>query len=70
MPAQDHTMAGPTTCSVVILGLGMVGVSFIEKMLEYDTAKKYTFTAICEEPMGKETTIKQQEKALQNGSKD
>ncbi|KAF8959660.1 hypothetical protein BGZ46_001720 [Entomortierella lignicola] len=35
---------------VVIIGLGMVGLSFIEKILEYDTAKKYTITAICEEP--------------------
>ncbi|CAO3568735.1 unnamed protein product [Mortierella alpina] len=35
---------------IVIIGLGMVGLSFIEKILEYDTAKKYTITAICEEP--------------------
>ncbi|KAG0244100.1 hypothetical protein B0O80DRAFT_467259 [Mortierella sp. GBAus27b] len=40
----------PTT-SIVIVGLGMVGLSFIEKILEYDTAKKYTITAICEEPL-------------------
>jgi nitrite reductase (NAD(P)H) len=39
--------------SIVIVGLGMVGLSFIEKILEYDTAKKYTITAICEEPLGK-----------------
>ncbi|KAK3821106.1 MAG: hypothetical protein J3Q66DRAFT_332614 [Benniella sp.] len=37
--------------SIVIVGLGMVGLSFIEKILEYDTAKKYTITAICEEPL-------------------
>ncbi|KAF9941718.1 hypothetical protein BGZ70_006212, partial [Mortierella alpina] len=35
---------------IVIIGLGMVGLSFIEKILEYDTTKKYTITAICEEP--------------------
>ncbi|KAF9438195.1 hypothetical protein BGZ76_009293 [Entomortierella beljakovae] len=35
---------------VVVVGLGMVGLSFIEKILEYDTAKKYKITAICEEP--------------------
>ncbi|KAG0236813.1 hypothetical protein BGW42_002681 [Actinomortierella wolfii] len=40
-----------TTSSIVIIGLGMVGLSFIEKILEYDTAKKYTITAICEEPL-------------------
>ncbi|KAF9969000.1 hypothetical protein BGZ73_008850 [Actinomortierella ambigua] len=50
MPPHDH-MGEPTTCSVVILGLGMVALSFIEKMLEYDTEKKYTITAICEEPL-------------------
>jgi nitrite reductase (NAD(P)H) len=38
---------------IVIVGLGMVGLSFIEKIIEYDTAKKYTITAICEEPFGK-----------------
>lgn len=41
------------TSSIVIIGLGMVGLSFIEKILEYDTAKKYSVTAICEEPLGK-----------------
>ena len=40
--------------SIVIVGLGMVGLSFIEKILEYDTAKKYTITAICQEPLGKQ----------------
>ncbi|KAF9404901.1 hypothetical protein BGZ94_003888, partial [Podila epigama] len=44
----EHTKAG--TSSIVVIGLGMVALSFIEKMLEYETAKKYTITAICEEP--------------------
>ncbi|KAI8594628.1 nitrite reductase [NAD(P)H] large subunit domain protein, partial [Dissophora ornata] len=42
--------APTSTVRVVIIGLGMVGLSFIEKLLEYDTAKKYTITTICEEP--------------------
>ncbi|KAF9944277.1 hypothetical protein BGZ72_002582, partial [Mortierella alpina] len=45
----DQDIKAPTV-RIVIIGLGMVGLSFIEKMLEYDTAKKYTITAICEEP--------------------
>ena len=47
----DQDIKAPSM-RIVIIGLGMVGLSFIEKMLEYDTAKKYTITAICEEPFG------------------
>ncbi|KAG0331654.1 hypothetical protein BG004_001555 [Podila humilis] len=51
---DTHSLVEDTTSStssIVIIGLGMVGLSFIEKILEYDTAKKYTITAICEEPL-------------------
>lgn len=47
------TQNNAAASSIVIIGLGMVGLSFIEKILEYDSAKKYTITAICEEPLGK-----------------
>ncbi|KAF9582393.1 hypothetical protein BGW38_000261 [Lunasporangiospora selenospora] len=47
---SEVTQDRMATSSIVIVGLGMVGLSFIEKILEYDTAKKYTITAICEEP--------------------
>jgi len=49
----DQKIESPSA-RIVIIGLGMVGLSFIEKILEYDTAKKYTITAICEEPFGKQ----------------
>ncbi|KAF9919987.1 hypothetical protein FBU30_010292 [Linnemannia zychae] len=50
-PAADLPRSSMSSSSIVIVGLGMVGLSFIEKILEYDTAKKYTVTAICEEPI-------------------
>jgi hypothetical protein len=54
-PAASQTHI--ETSSIVIIGLGMVGLSFIEKILEYDTSKKYTITAICEEPLGKQIVL-------------
>ncbi|KAF9346009.1 hypothetical protein BGX26_002526 [Mortierella sp. AD094] len=42
--------APTSTIRIVVIGLGMVGLSLIEKILEYDTAKKYKITTICEEP--------------------
>ncbi|KAF9109624.1 hypothetical protein BGX27_007405 [Mortierella sp. AM989] len=48
-PSADQN-APASTIRIVVIGLGMVGLSFIEKILEYDTAKKYQITTICEEP--------------------
>ncbi|KAF9939522.1 hypothetical protein BGZ65_010193 [Modicella reniformis] len=50
MESTADQKARTSSVRIVIVGLGMVGLSFIEKILEYDTAKKYTITAICEEP--------------------
>jgi nitrite reductase (NAD(P)H) len=35
---------------IVIIGLGMVGIAFLEKMLNEDTAQEYTYLIIGEEP--------------------
>lgn len=36
---------------LVVVGLGMVGIAFIEKLLKYDaTAKEYSVTVLGEEP--------------------
>lgn len=52
--APETNQRETESSSIVIIGLGMVALSFIEKILEYDTAKKYTITAICQEPLGKQ----------------
>ncbi|KAF9337011.1 hypothetical protein BGZ91_009690 [Linnemannia elongata] len=49
--APETNQKDTESSSIVIIGLGMVALSFIEKILEYDTAKKYTITAICQEPL-------------------
>ena len=38
--------------TVVVIGLGMVGLSFIEKLLKYDTKKRYKVVSFCEESLG------------------
>lgn len=40
---------------VVVIGLGMVGLSFIEKLLEYDTSSQYQIITFSEETLRKDT---------------
>jgi len=38
--------------TVVVCGLGMVGLYFIEKLLKYDTKDQFKIEVFCEEPQG------------------
>src|SRR5262245_66443561 len=35
---------------VVVIGNGMVGERFVEKLIEFDTAREYEIVTFCEEP--------------------
>ena len=39
--------------TVVVCGLGMVGLSFIEKLLKYDRNNRFRVEVFCEESHGK-----------------
>jgi nitrite reductase (NADH) large subunit len=39
-----------TTKDLVVIGNGMVGHRFVEKLVEYDSAKQYKIITFCEEP--------------------
>lgn len=39
--------------TVVVCGLGMVALSFIEKLLKYDTKHQFRVEVFCEEAHGK-----------------
>lgn len=39
--------------TVVVCGLGMVGLYFIEKLLKNDKDKQFRVEVFCEEPYGK-----------------
>ena len=39
--------------TIVVVGLGMVALSFIEKVVEYDTEQVYEIKVFSEEPHGK-----------------
>ena len=43
-------MADTEQKSIVVIGNGMVGHKFCEKLLEMDVDKKYKITTFCEEP--------------------
>jgi nitrite reductase (NAD(P)H) len=44
-------MAATTQKRIVVVGLGMVGIAFIEKLLKYDAkTKEYAITVVGEEP--------------------
>ena len=43
---RDH----PGQMSVVVIGNGMVGLRFCERLVEYDTSRTYRITTFCEEP--------------------
>ena len=43
--------------TIVVVGLGMVGLSFIEKILEYDTDKHFDIVTFSEESLGKASSI-------------
>lgn len=45
---QEHTPRR----TIVVAGLGMVALSFIEKVREYDTAQAYDIKVFSEEPHG------------------
>ncbi len=36
--------------TIVVIGNGMVGHRFVEKIVEYDTEKQYKIVTFCEEP--------------------
>jgi NAD(P)H-nitrite reductase large subunit len=42
---------------IVVVGLGMVGLSFIEKILEYDTEKHFDIVTFSEENLGKASSL-------------
>jgi nitrite reductase (NADH) large subunit len=48
MIAQDNDST--TTKTVVVIGNGMVGLRFCEKLVEFDTEHKYRIVTFCEEP--------------------
>lgn len=50
---QDEPIPS-TTKTIVVVGLGMVAVSFIEKIREYDIENMYEIKVFSEEPVGKE----------------
>lgn len=43
----------PRPKTIVVVGLGMVAVSFIEKVIEYDEEDMYQIKVFSEEPEGK-----------------
>lgn len=43
----------PTPKTIVVVGLGMVAVSFMEKVIEYDEEDMYQIKVFSEEPEGK-----------------
>ncbi|HVC98114.1 MAG TPA: nitrite reductase large subunit NirB [Pirellulales bacterium] len=43
-------MIRPTTKTVVVIGNGMVGHRFCEKLVEFDKAREYKIVTFCEEP--------------------
>ena len=36
--------------NVIVIGNGMVGHRFVEKLVEFDTARQYRIVTFCEEP--------------------
>ncbi|THH10731.1 hypothetical protein EW146_g8277 [Bondarzewia mesenterica] len=50
VPAVDTSPRGQQHERVFVVGLGMVGIAFIEKLLNLDTAKRYHITTCGEEP--------------------
>ncbi len=46
----NHDMATKNVKNVVVLGNGMVGHRFVEKLVSLDEAKQYKIVAFCEEP--------------------
>ncbi|KAK9708258.1 hypothetical protein K7432_009744 [Basidiobolus ranarum] len=49
-PNTEVLTATPAQQTIVVVGLGMVAVSFIEKVLSYDTAHMYTIKVFGDEP--------------------
>lgn len=43
-------MTNSETKNIVVIGNGMVGHRFVEKMVEFDQDKQYRITTFCEEP--------------------
>lgn len=43
----------PTPKTIIVVGLGMVAVSFMEKVIEYDEEDMYHIKVFSEEPEGK-----------------
>lgn len=49
-PVDDGTVPQGKRERIFVVGLGMVGIAFIEKMLSLDTIKRYHITTCGEEP--------------------
>lgn len=57
---MDPTVLMPSSMerkTIVVVGLGMVGLSFIEKILEYDTDKYFDIVTFSEESIGNALSI-------------
>ncbi|MBI1312221.1 nitrite reductase small subunit NirD [bacterium] len=48
--AADEPVAPEDRRTVVVIGNGMVGLRFCEKLVEFDSAKQYRIVTFCEEP--------------------
>ena len=55
-PADETTESNVETTppdsrkTIVVIGNGMVGLRFCEKLVEFDTARQYRIVTFCEEP--------------------
>ena len=47
-----HSSSNSKPCvkTIVVIGNGMVGLRFCEKLVEYDTDRQYRIVTFCEEP--------------------
>ena len=49
-PVPESVSAAPPRKTVVVIGNGMVGLRFCEKLVEFDKAGEYRIVTFCEEP--------------------
>src|SRR5688572_33064264 len=45
-----HATSSKAPQTIVVIGNGMVGHRFCEKLVEFDTARQYRIVTFCEEP--------------------
>jgi len=53
MAPNDIVVPVDNKRTVAVCGLGMVGLSFVEKLLKYDKNDQFRVEIFCEEPLGK-----------------